>query len=281
MSSASRKKLLFLIKAVFTMGKNPQSFLDAGYIAGLLKACPNRYRRDLALWFLSLSPHYYFRDLKETYARISYKEFLEAEFKRNRDSRRRIYSEILKPFLDQKDVLLDYGCGAGFLAKLVSEHSHKVFAVDISRGVLECARILNSSPNLVYLWTQEMNNAIPPNSVDLVYSIAVVQHVTNLILEGILAACQSKLRPGGRILLHVQLEDSEWQSEEIWISDTSLAGKIKYRYGLHCFSRSAESLIRMLEKTGYCNIQILPIADLCAVPFDDICRQHLIMADKT
>jgi len=118
----------------------------------LLRVCPKSKKRALALRILSLSPHYFYRNINPEYSKLSFCEFLEAEYTRNKVSREKIYSSVLRPCLSKNQVVMDYGCGPGFLAKAVSFIAGKVYAVDISHGVLECAKILNSGDNIEYLY---------------------------------------------------------------------------------------------------------------------------------
>jgi hypothetical protein len=76
----------------------------------------------------------------------------------------------------------------------------------------------------------------------------VVQHLSQEIIELVLENCYKKLKPGGKALIHAQMDDSIFGVEEEWRADTSLKGKIKYRYGLHCFARTPEFFQEMLPQ---------------------------------
>lgn len=136
------------VKAL-ALGREPQAFLDAGWVRQLLTAAPARWREHVALYVLTLSPHYCF-DVPQ-YRGVSRLEFGRREFARNMAARRVIGDRLLRHLLTPNDTVLDYGCGPGFLVTYLREHAHPVYGVDISRGALECARILNAAPNVTYL----------------------------------------------------------------------------------------------------------------------------------
>jgi 2-polyprenyl-3-methyl-5-hydroxy-6-metoxy-1,4-benzoquinol methylase len=262
-----------------TRGRDGQSFLGASWIGGLLRLAPARYKRQLALMVLSWSPHYFFRSIDPDYLHMSHSKYVEKEFERNRSTRERLCSEVLLSRLSSGQVVLDYGCGPGFLASSVSRHVRKVYGIDLSKGVLECARILNGPPNVTYLDTTQLS-MIEDCSVDLVYSIAVVQHVTDEVFKKIMTDVHGKLREGGEVAIHVILDEDNWKSEQDWIRDTSLKGRMKWNYGLHCFARTEDGVRELLESADFASIEIRPMKELCPVRFDDVCAQHLIRAVK-
>ena len=274
-----RRYAAHLLKAFLTLGKEPQSFLGAKWITFLLRICPRSKKRALALRILALSPHYFYKDIDPEYSKLSFSEFLEAEYNRNRVTREKIYSFILRPYLDKCFRVLDYGCGPGFLAKTVSANVQKVYAVDISKGVLECAKVINSAENIEYLLADSNGlSCIPDRSLDVVYSIAVIQHVTNDIFENILKICSEKLRPGGKMVFQVQIEHPKWKTEEECRANTSLLGKVKLRYALHCFSKTSRYFHETLPKYGFDILALESIERLCDEKFDDVCSQHLLTA---
>jgi SAM-dependent methyltransferase len=271
--------ILFLIRTLLSSGKENQSFIGATWVVALLKATPKRFKRQLALLLLSWSPHYFYRDINSEYQRLPFTEFLEREATRNKESREKIMRIILAPYLRSHQRIMDYGCGPGFLANAVSPHVTRVFAVDVSNGVLECARTLNGQENITYLHATQLSS-IEDGSIDLVYSFAVIQHVTDQVFRSILDVSNKALREDGKIVFHVVVDWQGWQSESDWASDKSIKGKVKLKYGLNCFSRDSKSLVRMLEEHGFSSIYLQPVKSICSEDFDDICNQHLITAVK-
>jgi SAM-dependent methyltransferase len=260
-----------------TLGRDDQSFLDARWITGLLRRAPARTRRRLALSILSISPHYFYRG--PAYEGVSHADFTEREFERNRATRERLGRLILSPHLEGHHVVLDYGCGPGFLVRYVAGLAKTVYGVDISRGVLECARVINRAPNVSFVHTGNLA-VIGDATVDLAYSIAVAQHLTDSALARAFDALRQKLKPGGRLLLHAVLEAEGWRTEEEWIRDVSLGGRLKLKCGLNCFTRSEERVCDMLQTAGFGSIVVRHMRDICPEPFDDVCTQHLVCATR-
>jgi 2-polyprenyl-3-methyl-5-hydroxy-6-metoxy-1,4-benzoquinol methylase len=175
--AAPMKRVLEVLKWWLASGKNPQSFLDAKWISFLLRKVPESKKRLWALRLLSLSPHYFFDNGNSESRKTSHAEYLENAFSVNADSRVEIYRKMLASQLKPDTVVLDYGCGPGYLAKIVAPHVRKLYAVDISSGAIECARILNSEPNLIYCLIDGENLGIADGTIDTIYSFAVFQHL--------------------------------------------------------------------------------------------------------
>jgi ubiquinone/menaquinone biosynthesis C-methylase UbiE len=94
---------------------------------------------------------------------------------------------------------LDFGCGVGRLSRALSQHFEKVVGVDISKSMLEEARLQHSdSPNIQFLHNVGDDlGSISSNTIDLVYSNIVLQHMPpERQLQFICEFCRV-LRPGG------------------------------------------------------------------------------------
>ena len=274
-------RLLYMLRTIMTMGREPQTFIDARWIRLLLQICPRSMQRDLALRVLNLSPHYFNRSIDPAYQKTPFPRYLELEHERNQGSRRKIREQILAPYLRDRYTVLDYGCGPGYLAKEVSGQVRQVYACDISRGVLKCAEIINGAENIEYIYADETDlEKIPDGSVDLVYSFAVIQHVTDDAFNKILTAVEKKLKEEGQAVFHVHLDTNDWRSEQAYRDDTSLAGRMRFRYGLNCFSRTADSVDLMFSRHGFTDVTIRNVEDMVAEIFDDVCTQSLVTATK-
>lgn len=274
------RKILKMIKWGATLGDAPQSFLGASWIPSLLGRISASNQRLWALRILALSPHYFFNSDDPAFKKLSEADYLEAEYREGVISRQRIFDKILASRLRPENIIIDYGCGPGFLAKIVAENVRRVFAFDISDGALACARVINPAPNLEYLKADESGlAAVADSSVDAVVSFAMVQHVTDAILSKIVPVWAKKLKSGGRIYVHIQLLDDEWRAENEWREDTSIKGKLKFKYGLHCFGRSENAIAEMLEKNGFGEIEFRPMSSFLDEPrTDDVWPQHFVSA---
>jgi cyclopropane fatty-acyl-phospholipid synthase-like methyltransferase len=108
----------------------------------------------------------------------------------------------------------------------------------------------------------------------------MVQHLSDEVFAGVLKNCYRKLKSGGRLILHIQLTDNEWRTEDEWRADTSIKGKLKYKYGLHCFGRTEERHREMVKKAGFEDIVVREIGEYVPEEFDDVCSQSLLTARK-
>jgi SAM-dependent methyltransferase len=261
MQQKLRKALRVAVGAITSGGS--QNFLGARWVPALLRWTPSRIRTDVALLLLSLSPHYFFDKDRR------------AEAERNRKSRETLVRDLLVPFLDQHAVALDYGCGPGWMAAAVAPRIKFLEAVDISRGVLACAQVLNGAPNIIYETPEEASGR--SELVDLVYSFAVVQHLTDETFRAVLSLVRLRLRPGGTLLIHFTPPTAGWRTEAQWRGDTSIKGRAKLRFAMNCFARGMDDVESLVAEAGFSEIRIEPLAAKTDVE-DDISRQYWLVA---
>lgn len=275
-------KAFNVVKWAATLGPSPQTFLGAKWVRYVLKRTPEEKKRLWALRMLSLSPHYFFNADTRAENGLSETEYFELEYNEGVRSRKNIFENVVSNYVKPTDAVLDYGCGPGYLARIVAENVRQVYACDISEGALACAHVLNGSPNLEYVVaTAEGLNSIPDESIDVVVSFALIQHLTDETFDKVLANCERKLKPGGTLLLHFPLKDDLWKTEDEWRSDTSIKGRLRFRYGLHCFGRSEEAVRSMVERRGFNEIGIKAMSEFLPEPRkDDVWPEHLLTAKK-
>jgi SAM-dependent methyltransferase len=274
-------RLLNLTKALLTNGRDNQSFIGAKWLVSLLRITPPFLKRKVALRILSISPHYFYRDFRPEYQGMPVNDFLEAEFERNRTSRERICDQLLLPHLKPDNQVLEIGCGPGFLTKAVARYVKTAYACDISIGVLECSRIINGDTNIKYIFSGDSGFAqIRDSSLDMAYSFAVIQHLRESVIKSLFIVAGKKLRPGGLCFFQVQLDDGKWKSENAWIEDKSLTGRLRLKYALNFFPRSDAFFRELAANAGFCVKAIRPMAELLDQPFDDLYDQHLLILSK-
>ena len=273
------RKLLNIVKWGSTLGSEPQAFLSAKWIGHFLKRTSKSKRRLWALRILSLSPHYFVNPDDPKYRGWSHNDYLEGILKECSDSRVEIFDHILSRYVSAEETVLDYGCGPGFLAGVTAPHVKKLYACDISTGALACAKILNAAPNLEYIVADKTGfSKIPDGSLDTIYSFAMVQHLSDEVFDLVLANCSRMLKPGGRLVLHIQMIDDVWKTEDEWKTDTSLQGKLKFKYGLHCFGRTEQAHIDAVTKHGFTEIKIESLSSLIPDHPYDTSSQSMLTA---
>lgn len=244
------------------------AFLDRGWLPWVMKCSPRRLRKGLALRLLSLSPHYWMHQWLDCYPlELSRRQVLQKEYERNLLSRRELCDKLLRRYLRPHMAVLDFGCGPGFLAKAVSGHVQHVLAVDVSRGVLACAGILNGEDNIRYL-VNAANDlaAVADASVDLVYSFAVIQHLRKEQTAAFFREFARVLRPGGQGMIHFILGQSAVHEHEGWE-----VGRVEVRMA----SFSESEITGLLQQAGFRDVRVVPVASLCAID-DNIGAEHLV-----
>lgn len=255
-----------IIANVVSDGK--QNFLGARWAACVVDSSPARIKERVAFRLLSLSPHYFYdRDIG-------------AEVNRNRRSRQVLADALVGPHLTSNACILDYGCGPGYMASALAERARHVYAVDISTGVLACARTLNARSNITYLTPDELEGRA--GKVDLAYSFAVVQHLPTEVLVHVLELLARTVRKGGLLLMHfAEPGQGGWRTEGEWRADRSILGRARLRYGLNCFGRSIDEMTALTQAAGFSDVEVQSLSENNSIPVrDDICSQHLLTARR-
>lgn len=283
-------KIIRQLLMVVTSGVKAQNFLGASWIPGLLKIVPKKYKSSVALNLIGISPHYFIYQWSSLYDSMSHEAILVAEDRRNRESRRKICDRLLQPYLNAEMTVLDFGCGVGYLAKAASEYTKKVLAVDISRGVIACAREINNAENLHY-YTLDRQGLLRfhPGSVDLVYSFAVVQHIKDEVFEKSLQEIYQILKPQGKCILHIVTHEEagetirlQQESGEQQQSGSSWGFQsIKDKFSLETFARKTTTVKQLMENQGFADIEIrkIKISDGETIE-DDMEKDSLVVAIK-
>ena len=259
-----RPSLGWQVGRIVLAGSRRQAFLDHRWIDWLLRVAPKRRRRSLALRILSLSPHYFIYQWERYPAAWPRTRVLEAESERNRASRRQIAEEILAPMISPGHTVLDFGCGPGFLAGQMRALARAVVAVDVSCGALACARVLNPGPT--YRLNRDCVLPVENETIDVVYSIAVFQHIDPATWPAYFAEFARVLRPGGRGACHVAVADHDA------VAYHEPHG-LRARYSLRFEERSANEVAAALEGAGLVDVLVEPVGRPGIA--DDVGRQHI------
>jgi ubiquinone/menaquinone biosynthesis C-methylase UbiE len=248
-TSWMRKLAIFL-----TMGFPDQKYLGAFYIPLLFQLVPQKYRRNLALNLIAISPHY-FGQHRKSIQNISRRNFLETEHKRMVNDRQSMVERAVKPYINQEMTVLDHGCGPGYLAQAAAQYCRRVIAVDISAGVIACAKEINSQPNITYLTENKSDrlSQVGDSSIDFIYSFAVMLHVTDDVCEQLLKEFFRVLKPQGRVICEFRLESPENKNLAIEGSGKkkSLFQRVLDKYTLRVVNRPLEKIERFMQNSGF------------------------------
>ncbi|SQD97019.1 Methyltransferase type 12 [Parafrankia sp. Ea1.12] len=241
-----------------------RTFLGARWVRALLALTPPARQPGLALWLLGLAPHY-FRGRDRG-----------GEAHRNRVSRELFVRDVLAPFLAPEQDLLDIGCGPGYLARAVAGRVWSVTAVDVSRGVLACARVLNPAVNIDYRTPREFFGS--RRRVDIAVSLAVAEHLGDGELSAMLSSVRPTLRPGGRLLLRVAVADSDTSGEGVPPSAGPAPG-LWGRYALRIHPRTRDHLVGLVERAGFSDVELHALGTLTDLD-DGLAARHLLVATR-
>jgi 2-polyprenyl-3-methyl-5-hydroxy-6-metoxy-1,4-benzoquinol methylase len=266
------KKLLRSLTIFFTSDFKEQNFLGNHLLPLVFKITPQKYKRGLALRTLGISPHYFICQHSNRYPKnISHNKILEREHQRNLSSRKEIYEKILEKYLCQQMIVLDFGCGPGYLAKFVAEKVKKVTAVDISCGVIECAKVLNNSHNIFYYINngKDLSN-INDCSLDLIYSFAVVQHLSDELFKGFLQEFFRVLKPNGKVICHIIIGDKRFEHSSFF----------KKNINLRFVERPENDVRDIIQDSGFIDVDFIPVKRIADLNDDDISKQHLFVSSK-
>ena len=179
--------------------------------------------------------------------------------------------KILAPLISSDARVLDFGCGPGFLAGQVHTVAREVVAVDVSSGTVACAGVLNPGPT----YRVNKNGILPvaDETIDLVYSIAVFQHIDPAEWPAYFDDFARVLRPGGRGICHVAVADHDPVTYRE-------PGGLRGRYSLRFAERSSAEIIAALGDAGFIDIRVDPMGDPAGLD-DDVGRQHLATFRKS
>lgn len=258
---------IFSILKTGLVNRGSQNFLGSGLFAHLINWAPPALRKQVAMGIVSLSPHYYYGPRKIEHERLV-------------KSRGRLIADLIAPLVSDKSVVMDFGCGPGYAARAAADHVKSVFGVDISDGALAAARVLNGRSNIEYLNVSAIDK-ISLCSIDLVYSFAVVQHLTDDRVSDILKGLHPLLKTDGRLVLHVVIDGFGWRTEHEWRADQTMRGRIKLNHGLNCFDRTRPQIEQLLTDAGFRVEKIIAAAEMTDADADaDIVSQNILYAIK-
>jgi SAM-dependent methyltransferase len=153
-----------------------------------------RFGNSEPYWSVLSEPQYLMERIGET---------REAFLESGRENMERLFATLrrngiaINPSWD----VLELGCGLGRTTRWLSEHFHRIVAMDVSSSHLELARQLNAdAPHADRItWTKLGSRddfaAIP--AFDLFFSMIVLQHNPPPVIGMVLESVAEKLRPGG------------------------------------------------------------------------------------
>ncbi len=124
----------------------------------------------------------------------------------------------LEKYLKKGDHVLDLGCGNGRLFELLKDSQIRYTGIDRSRRLIELARAKWPREKAEFLVGDGLDLSLPDGNIDLVYCIAVLQHIPSHCLRlRFLQNVRKALRPGGYlIMLNWNLWPLTLKKKSVW-----------------------------------------------------------------
>jgi putative AdoMet-dependent methyltransferase len=91
-----------------------------------------------------------FQQVGKDYGQVSEVEVYDESHSKFRDIEKECLAIMDDVQLASDDILIDFGCGTGVMARLAAERCQKVVAVDVSKAMLDYARSKTSAPNVTF-----------------------------------------------------------------------------------------------------------------------------------
>lgn len=100
---------------------------------------------------------------------------------------------------------LDFGCGAGRLTHALASHFDHVIGIDIAPSMIDAARRIHATvPGVEFrLNDSDRLHSVASDSIDLVYTRLVLQHMPPRFIRRYLAEFVRVLRPGGVLVFQL------------------------------------------------------------------------------
>jgi ubiquinone/menaquinone biosynthesis C-methylase UbiE len=163
-------------------------------------------------------------------------------------------AERILPHAGEDATVADIGCGIGRIALYMAPHCSTLWAVDVSDEMLSMARQrLADQPNVFYARCVDTRVPdIPSGSVDLAYSIIVLQHLERedafLLLEDIVRM----LRRGGKAFITwPNITDPEYLESFVTYAHNGEAGHLS-RARMY----STTELSVLLPRAGFRDVEV-------------------------
>lgn len=130
------------------------------------------------------------------------------------DRGRSLWNKHLEPRLAEvgsgstKPLVVEYGCGAGRVLRAAVDAGHRCSGIDVSATMLGHCRRLVPGVESLHLVSDDGRTSLADECADLVFSYAVLQHISRLsIYLAALDEMSRLVKPGGVLAVQVNCTD--------------------------------------------------------------------------
>jgi ubiquinone/menaquinone biosynthesis C-methylase UbiE len=165
--------------------------------------------------------------------------------------------------LGGESIVLDLGCGIGRIAKHVAPHCAELVLADISPTMLEMAAERLAGLTNITVTTADVSSVpdVPDETIDLVYSILVLQHLEREDAFLMLRDIRRMLKPGGIAYLTFPnlLYDGYLSSFIQYAESGEVANKARARF------YTPSEVERVTLAAGFGSVELREAPDIVAI----------------
>ena len=121
--------------------------------------------------------------------------------------------EFFRPYLKSADMVLDFGCGNGGILRYVAQQTREAHGLEVNAAAVAMARAQNLT---VFSSLQDLPNE---PRYDVIVSNHVLEHVRDVC--GTLEQLRTRLKPGGRLVVKLPIDDHRTAYQRAWSGDDS------------------------------------------------------------
>jgi 2-polyprenyl-3-methyl-5-hydroxy-6-metoxy-1,4-benzoquinol methylase len=121
--------------------------------------------------------------------------------------------QYFRPYLAREDAVLDFGCGNGGILRLIAKHVARADGLEVNPASAALAR---ESRAKIYSSLDELPASA---TYDVITSNHVLEHVRDVC--GTLERLRQCLKPGGRIVLKLPIDDARTSYQQRWTRNDS------------------------------------------------------------
>ncbi|MBI4854370.1 MAG: class I SAM-dependent methyltransferase [Acidobacteria bacterium] len=161
--------------------------------------------------------------------------------------RQKLIKQLLNKHLKKGSLVLDLGCGTGFMCETLIEQGYKVIGLDKRPEGIKLAQ--EKFPQAVFLQADATNIPLEENTIDLVLLLDVLEHVDD---KALLQEIFRVLKPNGLALITVPA--MQW----LWSYRDENAGHLR-RYSFKNLKDVLKSANFQMEETNYYQFFLFPM----------------------